>query len=244
MPLTYTWSDLITVGSRFGKGIPLQNVSPQICDFVSSDMYIEYPWKETITNTANGVIPLLDSVQDYTASAPNISRPLKASLQRTDVTPNENHDLDIVRDLSVNLYPKSYVAIRAMSLQQSVGKFRLESAVNIPSGMQVELRVDFQIDPIKVTGLNQNLWFHDKYAFVALEGLLYWVYKLSDDARAGGAASDAFGRITEYTGQLGNYKGALGRMKNAEEYGFTDSVFPDQAMGEGQVTNSLNIFGW
>ena len=241
---TYTWQDLINVGSRYGKGIPLANATPQIADFVSSDMYIEYPWKQTITNTASGTIVLIDSVQDYSATAPNIMRLLKAWIVRTDVTPNENRDLDVQGDLSVDLYPKSYVAIRCVSLQQSIGLFRLESAVNVPTGVQLELRCDYQINPIKVDDLSIPCWFQDQYAVVALEGLLYWIYKLSDDTRAGTATTDAFGRVTGYTGQLGIFKAALNRMKSAENFGFTDMVFPADPMGLPRDSNSLNIFGW
>lgn len=244
MGFTTTWNDLVTVGSAYAKGLPLQKVTPQICDFVSQDMYIEYPWKQTITNTAAGTIPLIDSTQDYTCSAPNIMRPLKAWLERTDVTPHENRDLDLRDDLSVDMYPRSYISIRAVSLQQSLGLFRLESAVQIPTGVRIELHVDYQINPIKVTSLNDPLWFDDRYAVVALEGLLYWVYKLADDSRAGSAQTDPTGRSTGYGGQLGIYKAALNRMKSAEDYGALDSVFPGEPMGVGRDTNALNIFGW
>ena len=57
MGLTYSWSDLITAASRYGKGIPLSTVDAFICDMVSSDMYIEYPWKETITSTTTARSP-------------------------------------------------------------------------------------------------------------------------------------------------------------------------------------------
>lgn len=244
MAYTYTWNDLINVGSTYGKGIPLAKVNAQICDFVSQDMYVEYPWKQTITNTANGTIPLQDSVQDYPCSAPNILRPLKATLWRLDILPPSTRELSIVRDLGVDLYPRTYTAISQVSLQQAIGLFRLNAAVNIPTGMQIELRVDYQIDPIKVTDLGQTIWFQDHFAVVALEGLLYWVYKLADDARAGSAQTDAFGRIIGYTGQLGTYKAALNRMKSAEDFGFTDSVFPFEPMGTPRDTNGLQIFGW
>jgi hypothetical protein len=241
---TYSWQDLINVGSSYGKGIPLTKVNAQICDFVSQDMYADYPWKQTITNTANGVMPLIDATQDYSCEAPNIMRPLKAALWRLDVIPPTIRELTIVRDLGVNRYPRSYIAISQISLQQATGKFRLDAAVNVPTGMQLELRVDYQIDPIKVTNLGQVIWFQDHYAVVALEGLLYWVYKLADDSRAGNAQTDATGRIIGYTGQLGTYKAALTRMKMAEDFGFTDSVFPSEPMGLGRDANAFSIFGW
>lgn len=244
MGFTTSWNDLVAVGSAYAKGMPLQKVTPQICDFVSNDMYIEYPWKQTITNTAAGTIPLVDSTQDYPCSAPNIMRSLKAWIERTDTTPHENRDLDIVDDLSVDMYPRSYISIRAVSLQQSLGLFRLESAVQVPTGVRIELHVDYQINPIKVTTLGTPCWFDDRYAVVALEGLLYWVYKLADDSRAGAAQTDAFGRLIGYGGQLGTYKAALNRMKMAEDFGFTESLFPGEPMGVGRDTNALNIFGW
>jgi hypothetical protein len=241
---TYSWNDLVSVGSSYGKGIPLSKVNAKICDFVSQDMYQEYPWKQTITNTAKGTIPLIDSQQDFPCSAPNIMRPLKAELWRTDTIPPTTRELSIVRDLGVDLYPRSYISISQVSLQQSFGKFRLNAAVNVPTGMMLELRVDYQIDPIKVVSLNQIIWFDDRFAVVALEGLLYWVYKLADDGRAGSATTDAYNRVTGYTGQLGTYKSALGRMKASEDFGFTDSVFPSEPMGVPRDVNSLNIFGW
>lgn len=244
MAFTTSWGDLVTVGQAYVKGLPLARVTPQVCDFVSQDMYIEYPWKQTITSTASGIIPLIDSTQDYPCNAPNIYRPLKAWLERTDTTPHENRDLDIVDQLSVDMYPRSYIAVRSMSLQQATGMFRLEAAVNIPTGVRVELHVDYQINPAKVTSLTDPLWFDDKYAVVGLEGLLYWVYKLADDPRAGMAQTDAFSRIVGYTGQLATYKAALNRMKSAEDFGAAQFVFPHEPMGVGRDQNALNIFGF
>ncbi len=229
MATTTKWADLVTSMSRYGKGIPSVSINADICDFISQDMYIEFPWKNTITNTANGTIPIIDSVQDYSAAAPNIMRCLKAALVRTDVTPFEVRDLDIVKDLSQDLYPRSWYGIRAMSLQQANGLFRLESAVQIPTGAQIELRCDYQINPVKVTDLAQYCWFDDRYRAIAFEGLLYWIYKLGDDTR--------------FQAQLIIYKQALNRMTQVEEFGYTESVFPGEPMGLGRDQDSLSIFG-
>lgn len=207
-------------------------------------MWEDYPWKESITQTAAGTIPLIDSVQDYPAVAPNIIRMLKAWIKRTDTIPPQVRDLDVKRDLAIDLYPKSYVAIRAVSLQEAIGKVRLESAVNVPSGMQMELQFDYKLNPAKVTSLNDGLWFDDRYAVVALEGLLYWVYKLSDDTRAGSAQTDAAGRTIGYGGQMGIYRAALNRMRMAVDSGYTEQLFPAEPMGEPRDSNALSIFGW
>lgn len=228
MANTTAWGDLVSSMTRYGKGIPSVTINADICDFISQDMYIEFPWKSTITNTANGTIPITDSQQDFSAAAPNVMRCLKAALVRTDVTPNEVRDLNIVKDLSVDLYPRSWYGIRAMSLQQANGLFRLEGAVQVPTGMQLELRVDYQINPVKVTDLAQSCWFDDRYRSIAFEGLLYWIYKLGDDTR--------------FQTQLVIYKQALNRMTQVEEFGYTESVFPGEPMGLGRDQNALNIF--
>lgn len=227
---SYSWGDLVAVSNRFSKGLPAQTVNAQICDFVSQEMYVSYPWKQTITNTASAKIPLVDSVQDYSVEAPNIFRPLKAWFRRTDVLPIQTRDLEIKKDLSVSLTPISWQGIRVVSLQQSVGLFRLESAVQIPAGTQIELCFDFQANPIKVEGLNQIIWFDDRYAVVAMKGILYWIYKLGDDqARA----------QTQYM----EFMDSLSKMKAAEEFGYTESVFPADVMGEGRDWTSYWIVG-
>lgn len=245
MPYSTTWQDLVSVGQRYGKGVPLSQVTPQIANFVSSDMYLEYPWKETIQNVASTSIMLLDSTQDYSVEAPFIDRLTKASIRRWDTTPNEVRELDVLEQLAVDLYPRSYYGIRACSLEKAKGLFRLEAAVQVSSGVQLSLECDYKQNVVKVTALTQPLWFDDKYAFVALEGLLYYIYKLNDDSRAGVAQADATGRGQVYTGQLGTFKAALNRMKASEDYGFTDSVFPGDVMGIGrdQTFGAPFIFG-
>ena len=247
MAQTYAWSTLSNTASALLKGVGQYAANAvQFCDLVSSDMYLEYPWKQTITTTttAPGLTPLLNGVQDYSPFAPNIFRLLNGAIWNVTTTPMTVQDLNVVDQLSVDLYPRSYSAIRAFCLQQGVGLLRLESAINVPAGMLLEIRYDYQINPTKVTSLGQDCWFDDKYAQVAIEGLLYWGYKLSDDPRAGAAQMNATGQIIGYSGQLASYKAALFRMKSAEDFGSTEIVFPDQGMGEGRDQNSLNIFGY
>ena len=245
MAKTYLWSDVSGIVKRMAKSIGQYDANAiMAADMTSSEMWIDYPWKDAIANTAKGSIPLIDSRQDYSANAPNISQLLKASLVRTDTTPHEHRDLDVRDDLSVDLYPRSWYAIRAASLQQAVGQFRLEAAVNLPTGMQIEFRCDYKIEPQKVTNLGDSCWFTDKYASVAVEGMLYWAYKLADDARAGSVSTDASGHMVGYTGQMAAFRGALNRMKNAEDYGSTQGLFPDDIMGAGRDQNSQSIFGW
>ncbi len=247
MAQTLKWSDISNTVSALLKGVgQYANHAVEFADMASSDMYLEYPWKQTITTTttAPGLTPLLNGVQDYSPFAPNIFRLLNGAIWNVTTTPMTVQDLNVVDQLSVDLYPRSYSAIRCFCLQQGVGLLRLEAAINVPTGMQLEIRYDYQINPTKVVSLGQDCWFDDKYRQVAVAGMLYWGYLLSDDPRAGAAQMNATGQVIGYSGQLASYKAALFRMKSAEDFGSTEIVFPDCGMGEGRDQNSLNIFGY
>lgn len=247
MAYSYTWNSLIDLAKQSVKGRPLDAVSVQYCDMVSNDMYIEYPWKETVTSTdtATGLTPLLDGYQDHSPEAVNIWRLLTCQIWNTTTTPFDIRDIDVRDSISTSLTPYSYTAIRVCSFQAGIGQIRLESAVRVPEGQNLELHYTFQVNPTKIVSLNQNLWFDDKYVSVALEGLLYHCFKLNDDPRAGNVTTDSYGRATGYTGQIGMYRAALNRMKSAEDFGAVEQLFPDTVMGAGRdVYNQLNVFNW
>jgi hypothetical protein len=224
---TYKWSDLITVLGKVIKGAPISSISPQMCDFVSNEMYSAYPWYWTITNIASGLIPLSDGVQDYSSPA-QIYRLLRGSIERTDTTPKQNRELNVVDYISETLTKLDWTQIRSISMQQSIGLLRLEAAVSVPTGQTLEIRGDYQILPTKITATSQNLWFPDVYAHVALEGLKYWGYQLTDDTRA-----DV---------QLLKFKSKIQEMKESQDYGTNDAFFPESPLGEGRNTG-LSIFG-
>lgn len=229
MAYTRSWNDLITVASVLSKGVGgLSSISADICDFISNDMYTVYPWKDTITTIAQGTIPLLDGVQDY-SSPINIYRLTKATIVRYDTTPFEFWDLDIVDDNSVDLVKRSYATIRSCSQQQGTGTLRLECAIQVGTGNLFELVGEYQLNPVKIVSTSQGLWFKDQYAQVALEGLMYWAYKLSDDARE--------------SNQLNIYRNVLARMKGDEDWGASNQLFPASPIGVGRDENALNIFG-
>lgn len=242
MAYTRSWRDLTIIASKLGKGVgQLNSITPQICDFISNDMYIEYPWKDTISTIAPATLPLIDGRQDYDSPI-NIYRLTKASIVRRDVTPNESWELDIVDDNAVNLIPLGYQGIKSCSQQQASGTLRLDCAVCVPSGVTLEIQGEYQLNPVKIVDLNQDMWFKDQYAQVALEGLMYWVYKLSDDARAGTAQATGGGQMG-FNGQLGIYKAALSRMKSAEDWGASNSLYPESTMGRGRDFDYNWIFG-
>lgn len=227
MAFTYIWSDLTTKASELIKGKPINWLV--YCDMVSSEMYTSYPWRDALQTIAAGSIPLVDGVQDYSVP-PQIYRLTKADIVRTDQTPNEYYTLNIEMDLDVDLVKRAYTNIRAVSRQAGAGQLRLESAIEVPSGVTLELQGEYQVISPKITALTNGLWFQDHYASVALKGLMYWGYHAADDARAGTAQANNHGEVT-YTGMLAQYMAALKQMSRNEEYGANETYYPSEPMG-------------
>jgi len=207
----------------------LAAITPQLADMVSAEIWGIYPWRVSITNIAAGLIPLVDGQQDYSAPT-NIYRLLKISITRTDTTPDDNRELNVVQDLSDNMVSQSYQSIRSAALQRGIGKIRLESAVQVPSGTLLELSGQYQMNPAKITALTDQLWFDDQHVHVFLKGLMYWAYKLGDDPRA--------------SVQLNEYRQAVEQMARAEDFGAIDTIFPGEgSIGSGS-SGGWNIWGW
>jgi hypothetical protein len=238
---TYKWQELIGLVSKLVKGVPVDWL--MYCDLVSSDMYTSFPWRDALQNIAAGQIPLVDGVQDYSVPT-NIYRLTKASIARTDQQPEYNRELNVETDLDVDLVPRGYPSIRACSLQAGVGQLRLDSAVQVPTGILLELRGEYQISSPKVSSLTDTLWFQDHYSYVAIKGLLYWGYLMTNDSRAGTTATDDNGNA-RYSGQLAEYKAALATMREREQWGAGETYYPSESMGADRYGSGSfpNIFG-
>src|SRR4029078_12567167 len=96
------------------KNIPVP-VSDQIkyADLVSSKIWTAYPWKETktyIKGTTPPLIPLVNNQQDYSTPF-NIYLLTKGSLVRTDTTPEEHVELEVVQETDVDMIARSPYAI-------------------------------------------------------------------------------------------------------------------------------------
>lgn len=215
-----------------------------ICDMVNSKIWKYRPWLRSLTTIAAGSIPMVDGQQDYSPPT-QIYRLMKASFVRIDVTPSEIRELDIAQDLSVDLSPRSYVQIRAASLQPAFGVIRLESAINVPTGATIELQGTVQNNPAKITATSQNLWFDDHTLMEAfVEGINYWSYKLADDPRAGGVAAGMGGRA-QYSGQAAAFIGAMDLAASAEDFPSQETYFPSESIGAGRDMGSgFSIFNW
>lgn len=240
---TYKWQSAIDLVSKMVKGMPTSAIDAMVCDQVSSEMYRFWPWSYTLT-TGILIPTLTDGTQDYSQPAGGgVYRLLSAWILRTDTTPNQAIDLDVRQTLTVDLVPKSYTAIRALSNEAGIGQLRLDSAVSVASGVTLRIDGRWQPIPTKIAATSQDCWFPDQYLSIAAEGLLYWYYKVGDDPRAGGKQTNKDGR-TVYIGQYAAFRDALEEMAASEDYPSTDQLFPDEPMGLGRgYYGTLNIYG-
>jgi hypothetical protein len=239
---SYTWNDIIELMTKLNKGVPSTQINARICDIVSKEMYIEYPWPWTVSKITNGSILLVDGTQEYSAPT-DFYRPVSLRLTRTDVSPVEDIEMNITGQNVIDNIKRSFYAMRSISYQGSGGLLRLDSAVQISSPMTAEIRGDYQPFSTKITDLGQTVFFLDEYVEVAIEGLLYWSYKLADDPRSGGVQKVEDGRSV-YTGQYAAFRAKLDEMQEANDFATADSFFPDSTLGEGKDSGGgLNIFG-
>lgn len=236
MPFTYSWRNLIDLTKEFGHGIPTTAIEAQCADFVSSRMWTYYPWRWTLTNISPNT-PLVDAQQDYTAPT-NFYRWGRVRIVRTDTTPDQAYTpLDPVEQLEPEYTSVGLEQIRQISLDYPTGLVRLNAPPSIATGVVAVLHGDFQMNPVKLTSANltTNIWFPDQYAPVAMEGITYYIYRLTDDTRAGNMVIAPKTGQVQYTGQLGVFMDALVAMAVAEETGETPSMFPANPLGAGKI---------
>ena len=228
MAQTYLVADALAVLAPLMKNVGgLTAITPQLCDMVSSEIWTAFPWRVSVTNIPTTSIPLVDGTQDYSAPT-NIYRLTQIGIRRTDTTPDQYRELTVARTLSEDLDVRSWQSIRSACLQPSIGKLRLESAVSVPSGTTLEMGGEYQLNPTKITSTGDDLWFEDQHLHVFIKGLLYWAYKLSDDARA--------------LPQLAEYRSAVEMMARSEDYGTIEGVFPEATLGIGKDALWVNNF--
>lgn len=206
-------------------------------DFVSSIMWCYFPWRWTITNISPQT-PLVDGNQDYTAPT-NIYRLTRTRIIRTDTTPSQALDpLTITEQLEPEYNKVSIYGIRRISLDYPTGLLRLDAPPQISTGMTVVLDGDYQTAPTKITSANMgslNVWFPDQYAPVMVEGVKWYLYKLTDDPRAGTVVTEPRTGRRTYTGQLGEFLAALSAMGDDEDFGNAAPFFwPSTPLGAGR----------
>jgi hypothetical protein len=229
---TFTWSRIFEMARVTGdKKGQFGNSDVDIVQMVSTAMYRFFPWRFTLVNTpaaAPPTIALVDQQQDYAAPT-DLYRLVSAAIYRTDISPVQVIDYDVVKTLTVDLNPKSYNNIQAISYEPDLKVIRLDSAISAPSPSTFELRLKYQpfLDP--VLSLDQVPWFPDEYVQIAHDGILYKMWGLDENPDAG-KVTYSQGQAS-YSGQLAAFMGGLKAMAMDEDAGAIDTMFPADPIG-------------
>lgn len=228
---TVTWNTAFELARNMGaKKVQVGSSDVTISQFVAARMYTYFPWQFSL-KTSIGLVPLVDGQQDYPAP-PDIYRLTQAWI--TVIYPgsvNQNYQLDVLKTLTPDLNPTGFYGNGGVMFMKNTSVLRLTNAsqvINQPG--PAFLNTEYQPTPDKITGMSQYLPFPDEYAQIAVEGILYWLYKFGDDERAGTMVKQ--GGSVEYTGQQAVFEGQLQEMAGAEAIGAGDTFFPSEQLGQ------------
>jgi len=227
---TYQWQDVMTTVKDLTHQIPTTVSQIYVCDKVNSIIWLYWPWAWT----QNTIPPFtcVDGQQDYAIRPSDFHKMVAARLFRTDVTPFQAQPIKIFGHLEVELQRQGSInTIQGISYEPTVDKFRLDVPLQVSGTTVYQLSVDYQQLPTKVTALATTLAAYDKYFNVAVDGVLWGIYRLADDPRAGTVQINRAGD-KQYTGQLGVFMTSLEEMKRMEDSGQAlDNRWPEEPLG-------------
>lgn len=140
--------------------------------------------------------------------------------------------LDVVKRLPMNLYPRGFGSIRAITQQPNQKVVRLDWATAVSLSQPYSLELEYQPIRPPVSAMTEYCWFPDAYMSMATEGILYKLYRFNNDPRAGTVSYSEGGAIS-YSGQLAVWMGSLKSAAGAERAGSVDQLSPSDSIGSG-----------
>ena len=203
-----------------------------------------YPWpwtRDTIDD-----ITLAHGVQDYALYVDDkakVWRMLNGRVKNTLSSGIKQYrDIRIMRHLEpLTEQNISWPNMQLLSYEVELDVLRFEAAISVPSGVSLIFMGEYQLFPPKVIDLASTINFPDYHLNVFCDGLLWMLYRLADDNRAGTAVKTPAG--VQYTGQLGVFYDGLVMTKEAEEHGAGDTIYPAESIG-GSVLYFPGIFSY
>ena len=240
----YTPNDIYTAVADYVKAVPTASMQYVAFDQCHSAIWRAYPWSWTLkTLTA---IALVDGTQDYTVADSDYMRLVNARITKTDITPHRFQELSVTKFLPPELnVKKSWGNFKLISWNQATQKMRLEGAAQVDAGSTYQIDGEYQYTPTKQTSStwSTSLLFPDWYVSTFVEGYLYYLYKFTDDSRAGGVVTDGQGNHN-YSGQLAKFYNELNSMAMSEDSNAGQQfVFPSDPIGMSMNGRVINIYG-
>jgi len=242
MASTYTFQnayDIATVASSSTAITTAAQIG--IADMVNKEIWKFLPWSFTSSNLTS--ISLSASVQDYTISNTDVYKLTKLWLTRTDTAPDQYKMLNLWQYLPPNLQvQQTFNGHRGIAYikEGTNDRLRLEYSVNLPTDVTVQIDGEYQYNPTNVTALSSSIAYDDRHIDVVVNGLIYYIYRFTNDVRAGEMRIDRSGNRA-YTGAFGTYMNSLQAMADTEDWA-DQPQFPDANFGDFRGTNP-GLFG-
>ena len=193
------------------------------------------PTSQQILGTVSGA----PSAASGGSGLPNILRPLKMRIARLDTNPPEYRELAALGNLSPELSRTAGIdTMKAVGWFSSQSFFRFDTSPQVSQGQIIQLLGEYQTLPTKITNSNLStpFPFPDEYFNVLDAGILWRVYQLLDDPRAGTSQTSKNGSmVVQYTGQMGVFMDTLREMARTEDLGSGDEFrYPENPLGVGR----------
>lgn len=216
MAFTYKWSDLVTSLTTYLRNMPISSVSAAQVDWVSSEMWRKYPWREACQTFPT--ITLLDSTYDYDCP-PNFYRLVSGQITRT-LPEAESYDpLSVAEALPVpSPITMPPMMIKSFAFERGGGQIRLSLSPSVNSNEAFSLDGQYQQEHTRITNTNTQCWFSDSLIHVAMEGIMYWGYKLSNQFKMAEA-------------QLKIFQAKMDTAWSQEKQGHADVLIPEVIVG-------------
>lgn len=145
--------------------------------------------------------------------------------------------LNVVKRLPLNLIYGSYTSIRAICQQPNQNVLRLEAATAVSASRPFSLELEFQLARPAISSLTEACWFPDDYVRMAEEGILYYLYKYTNDSRAGSVSW--VNGTPAYSGQLASWMESMASAAAQDREGSVDTISPSESLGASYGTT-----GW
>lgn len=233
---TYQFQDVMNTVKDLTHQIPTTVSQVYVCDKINSIIWLYWPWRWTVNDVFWN---LQNGVQDYSISIANSGSPLTdfykllfARMSRNDVSPIQYQPIKVVQHLEQEVQRQGSInTIQAISYEPQVNFFRLDVPPQISGTLIYNVGITYQQFPAKITALAVPIAPPDQYFNVFVEGVLWGIYRLADDPRAGTVTINRAGD-KQYSGQLGVFMDSLETMKRAEDSGYAlDNRWPEEPLG-------------
>lgn len=234
---TYQFQDVMNTVKDLTHQIPTTVSQVYVCDKINSIIWLYWPWRWTV-NTAPQ-ITALNGVQDYTTvnssqiiPPPDYYKMMAARIYRTDVTPFQIQPIKVAGHLEGEVQRQASInTIQAISYEPQINSLRLDVPLQVGGTTVYMIEFDYQQQPTKITDLTTKIPTPDMYFNVYVDGVLWGIYRLADDPRAGTMTINRAGD-KQYSGQLGVFMGSLEEMRRREDSGQAlDNRWPEEPLG-------------